>query len=127
MRIDKWLFFARIFKTRNRAVRSIEKGLVFLNGKRVAKQSQVIKIGDGIIVKGSKEILELTVMDFGIRRESYDIARHMYDNTVKEIQESGKETDSRGLSESKQSIRPDKKDRRALIKLKRASNSLKEE
>ena len=123
MRIDKWLFFARIFKTRNRAVRNIEKGLVFLNGKRVAKQSQVIKIGDGIIVKGSKEILELTVMDFGIRRESYDIARHMYDNTVKEILE----TDSRGLSESKQSVRPDKKERRALIKLKRASYSLKEE
>ena len=123
MRIDKWLFFARIFKTRNRAVRNIEKGLVFLNGKRVAKQSQVIKIGDSIIVKGSKEILELTVMDFGIRRESYDIARHMYDNTVKEILE----TDSRGLSESKQSVRPDKKERRALIKLKRASNSLKEE
>ena len=127
MRIDKWLFFARIFKTRNRALRNIEKGLVFLNGKRVAKQSQVIKIGDGIIVKGSKEILELTVMDFGIRRESYDIARHMYDNMVQDILDSSKETDSRGLLESKQSVRPDKKERRALIKLKRASYSLKEE
>ena len=127
MRIDKWLFFARIFKTRNRAVRSIEKGLVFLNGKRVAKQSQVIKIGDGIILKGSKEILELKVMNFGMRRESYDIARHMYDNTVQESLESVKEADSRGLSGSKQSVRPDKKDRRALIGLKRASNVLKGE
>jgi ribosome-associated heat shock protein Hsp15 len=127
LRIDKWLFFARIFKTRNRAVRSIEKGLVFLNGKRVAKQSQVIKIGDGIILKGSKEILELKVMNFGMRRESYDIARHMYDNTVQESLESVKEADSRGLPGSKQSVRPDKKDRRALIELKRASNVLKGE
>ena len=120
------MFFARIFKTRNRAVRGIEKGLVFLNGKSVVKQSQAIKIGDCIIVKGSKEIFQLTVMNFGIRRESYDIVRHMYDNTVQEILESSKETNSRGFPESKQRVRPDKKDRRALIKLKKASNFSKE-
>ena len=126
MRIDKWLFFARIFKTRNRAVKGIEKGLVFVNGKLVLKQSQLIKIGDGIIIKGSKEILQLKIMKFGARRESYDTARHMYENIVQEILEDGEGNHDQATPELKQKIRPDKKDRRALIKLKRVNNFLTE-
>ena len=61
MRIDKWLFFARIFKTRNRAIKAIEKNYIFLNGDVVKKQAQIVKIGDRIIIKSSKELLQIII------------------------------------------------------------------
>ena len=122
MRIDRWLFFARIFKTRSKAVRAVEKGLVYLNGNQIKKQSQLIKIGDGVIVKRSNKILQIRVAKFGIKRESYDLAKHMYEDTIEEILSGTNNGKERGVLETDPSLRPDKKGRRALIKLKKASN-----
>ena len=46
MRIDKWLWFARFFKSRSLAGRVVEEGVVRLNGRTVAKPSQTVKAGD---------------------------------------------------------------------------------
>ena len=125
MRIDRWLFFARIFKTRSKAVRAVEKGLIFLNGNQIKKQSQLIKIGDGVIVKRSNKILQIRVAKFAIKRESYDLARHMYEDTIEEILSGTNNGKARDVLEANSSLRPDKKRRRALIELKKASNFFK--
>ncbi len=46
MRIDKWLWLARFFKSRSLAGRVVEEGEVRLNGRAVAKPSQTVKVGD---------------------------------------------------------------------------------
>ena len=125
MRIDRWLFFARIFKTRSKAVRAVEKGLIYLNGNQIKKQSQLIKIGDGVIVKRSNKILQIRVAKFGIKRESYDLAKHMYEDTIEEILYGTNDGKARDVLEADSSSRPDKKGRRALIELKKASNFFK--
>ena len=125
MRIDRWLFFARIFKTRSKAVRAVEKGLIYLNGNQIKKQSQLIKIGDGVIVKRSNKILQIRVAKFGIKRESYDLAKHMYEDTVEEILYGTNDGKAMDVLEADSSPRPDKKGRRALIELKKASNFFK--
>ena len=125
MRIDRWLFFARIFKTRSKAVRAVEKGLIYLNGNQIKKQSQLIKIGDGVIVKRSNKILQIRVAKFGIKRESYDLAKHMYEDTIEEILYGTNDGKVRDVLEADSSPRPDKKGRRALIELKKASNFFK--
>ena len=129
MRIDRWLFFARIFKTRSKAVRAVEKGLIYLNGNQIKKQSQLIKIGDGVIVKRSNKILQIRVAKFAIKRESYDLAKHMYEDTIEEIlygtNNGANNGKARDVLEENSSPRPDKKGRRALIELKKASNFFK--
>ena len=60
MRIDKWLVFARFFKTRTKVLRAIEKKLIFLNGLVIKKQSQLLKLEDDILIKNSHEIIRIT-------------------------------------------------------------------
>ncbi len=50
MRLDKWLWAARFFKTRALAVEAIEAGHVTLNGDR-AKPAKLLKVGDAIVVR----------------------------------------------------------------------------
>ena len=122
LRIDKWLYFARIYRARNRAVKAIEKGLVFLNGSEVKKTSQMVKIGDGIIIKELNKIVQIKVVNFGAKRESYDIAKQMYENKIDKILAGAINGEKQVFSGSEYGSRPDKKERRALIKLKNTSN-----
>ena len=124
MRIDKWLFFARFFKTRNRVIKAIEKNYVFLNGDIVKKQAQTVKIGDRIIIKGSKGLLQIKVCNFAVKRESYEIAKKMYETTVKDILKAADHGQEKFPTDSYNNARPDKKSRRLLIQLKKGSNFL---
>ena len=47
--------------------------------------SQIVKIGDRIIIKSSKELLQIKVCNFGVKRESYKIAKEMYETKAKDI------------------------------------------
>ncbi len=124
MRIDKWLFVARFFKTRAKVVKAIEKKLIFLNGSVLKKQSQVLKSGDDILVKNSNENIRIIVKNFSEKRNGYEKAKVLYEiknNTVNNfIQENSKQ-----IKVFHNSFRPNKKDRRALSKLKNFSNYLK--
>tara|TARA_B100001093_G_scaffold164063_1_gene156450 strand:+ start:159 stop:533 length:375 start_codon:yes stop_codon:yes gene_type:complete len=122
LRIDKWLFFARIFKTRNRAIKAIERNYIFLNGDKVKKQAQIVKIGDRIIIKSSKELLQIKVSNFGVKRESYKIAKEMYETAVKDILEAADRDEEKLPTDFHNNARPDKKSRRLLIELKKGPN-----
>ena len=122
MRIDKWLFFARFFKTRNRVIKAIEKNYIFLNGDLVKKQAQTVKIGDRIIIKSSKELLQIKVCNFGVKRESYEIAKQMYEKTAMDILKAADRGKEKISTDFHNNTRPDKKSRRLLIELKKGHN-----
>ena len=79
MRIDKWLVFARFFKTRTKVTKAIEKKMIFLNGSVLKKQSQLLKLEDDILIKNSNEIVRIIVKQFAEKRDAYSKAKFLYE------------------------------------------------
>jgi ribosome-associated heat shock protein Hsp15 len=77
-RLDKWLWFARVTKSRNLAAQLIQDGKVRVNRTKVAKPSQTVRSGDvlTIAVRGSVEVLK--VLAPGVRRGPPAEARQLY-------------------------------------------------
>ena len=79
IRIDKWLWHARLFRTRSLAKHAAETGLVRLNGARVVKSGHAVKCGDVLTVPQGREVLALRVVAFGARRGPAPEARALYE------------------------------------------------
>ncbi len=78
IRIDKWLWAARFFKTRSAAQQAIEGGKVKVNGERT-KAARELKTGDALVIHiGGYEWL-VTVMKLSDRRGPASIARMLYE------------------------------------------------
>ena len=121
MRVDKWLVFARFFKTRNKVIKAIEKKLIFLNGTILKKQSQSLKLEDDILIKNSNEMIRFTVKSFAEKREGYEKAKFLYKKKSSVINDLVKKNKNE-IETLKNSSRPNKKDRRALTQLKNSGN-----
>lgn len=78
LRIDKWLWFARFFKTRSLAASVVEAGEVRLNGIAVPKASQTVKAGDELVFPTGKRLRRVTVLAVGQRRGPAPEARTLY-------------------------------------------------
>jgi ribosome-associated heat shock protein Hsp15 len=78
-RIDKWLFHARIYRTRAIAQAAASAGKVRLNGVRVEKPAQMLKPGDILTLGRSGEILAFRVLALADRRGSAPEARRLYE------------------------------------------------
>jgi len=121
LRVDKWLVFARFFKTRNKVIKAIEKKLIFLNGTILKKQSQSLKLEDDILIKNSNEMIRFTVKSFAEKREGYEKAKFLYEKKSSVINDLVKKNKNE-IETLKNSSRPNKKDRRALTQLKNSGN-----
>lgn len=77
-RIDKWLWFARFFKTRSLAAGMVEAGEVRLNGAVVAKTSQAVRAGDELVFATGKRRRRVTVLAVGERRGPAPEAQALY-------------------------------------------------
>jgi ribosome-associated heat shock protein Hsp15 len=77
VRIDKWLWAARFFKTRSLATQAVDGGRVRLNGER-AKPSKEVKVGDRLAVHIGEFEWALTVRGIGERRGPAEVARTLY-------------------------------------------------
>jgi ribosome-associated heat shock protein Hsp15 len=77
-RIDKWLYFARVLKSRSQAAKLISEGHVRVNGLRVAAVAKPVKPGDVLTIALEKEVRILRVVLPGIRRESYGLAKTLF-------------------------------------------------
>ena len=77
-RLDKWLWFARVMKSRSLAAQLIQDGKVRVNRTKVTKPSQTVRSGDvlTIAVRGSVEVLK--VLAPGVRRGPPPEARQLY-------------------------------------------------
>jgi ribosome-associated heat shock protein Hsp15 len=77
VRIDKWLWAARFFKTRSTAAEAVDGGKVELNGDRI-KPAKPVKAGDVIRVRKGMFEWEVTVQKLGARRGSATFAQELY-------------------------------------------------
>jgi|TARA_B100000524_G_C23522549_1_gene324677 ribosome-associated heat shock protein Hsp15 len=124
LRIDKWLVFARFFKTRTKVTKAIEKKMIFLNGSVLKKQSQLLKLEDDILIKNSNEIVRIIVKQFAEKRDAYSKAKFLYEKKSSIVTELVKIKSN--VNEGFQNFsRPNKKERRALTQLKNTENFIK--
>ena len=78
-RIDKWLWFARITKTRTLASEVAAGGKIRLNRVRVAKPSQTVRAGDVLTVALGREVRIFKVLGLGVRRGPPASASTLYE------------------------------------------------
>jgi len=79
VRIDKWLWWARFFKTRSLSAKKISNGAVRVNSCRVLKPSAEITLDDVLTLKQGKVVRVIRVVSLGQRRENYEKAKKMYE------------------------------------------------
>jgi ribosome-associated heat shock protein Hsp15 len=80
LRIDKWLWFARVVKTRSAASALCEDGSVRLNGVRVEQAHKPVKAGDVLTVALHGRVKVLKVVSLAERRGPYSEAQHIYED-----------------------------------------------
>lgn len=81
-RIDKWLFFTRMAKSRGFAQALIAAGAIRVNGRPCEQASRAIRIGDRIELMLERRDVTLIVRDGGERRGPYEEARLLYEEVV---------------------------------------------
>jgi ribosome-associated heat shock protein Hsp15 len=109
-RLDKWLWFARITKTRTLAALLIEQGKVRVNRVRAVKPSQTVRPGDVLTIALRGKVLVLRVAACGGRRGPPPEARRLYDALTKPVP---------GETPPAAGARPNSRERRELQRLKR--------
>ena len=121
VRLDKWLWAARFFKTRALAVTAIETGKVEVNGER-AKRAKQLQIGDELQIRLGPYHYVVTVRAVSERRGPAAVAAQLYS----ESEEARKAREAMQVQvKAAQSVpgydrgRPTKKDRREIERLKR--------
>ena len=114
-RIDKWLFFARIAKSRTLAQEWVEGGHVSVNGEKVRRSSADVRVGDRLEVLVERRTYVLVVKAPGERRGPYEEARLLYDDESPPVE---RLTPFEQAQRAPGAGRPEKKDRRALDRLR---------
>ncbi|MFN3231834.1 MAG: RNA-binding S4 domain-containing protein [Alphaproteobacteria bacterium] len=82
LRADKWLWYARFFKSRSQAARHIQKGKVRLNRQRISKASTPLRSGDVLTFSQGKQIRIIEIKQLGTRRGPAAEARTLYFDLV---------------------------------------------
>ncbi|MDO9467652.1 MAG: RNA-binding S4 domain-containing protein [Thiobacillus sp.] len=116
MRIDKWLWAARFYKTRSLATQAIEQGRVKLNGVRI-KPAREVKPGDRLEVQLGEAGWTLTVRALSMQRGPALVAQTLYEEDPASIARRQQRAQDRALTASPAAAikgRPTKRDRRLI-------------
>ena len=108
LRIDKWLWQARFFKTRSLAAKQVSGGHVRVNGNRVLKPAQAVGPGDVLTFPQGRMVRVVKIEALGDRRGPAPEAQTLYSDLTEKRDVSPKNPGFEGKG------RPTKKDRRAL-------------
>src|SRR5690606_15105885 len=79
-RIDKWLFFTRVMKSRTLAARLVQAGHVRVNRAKVKDAAYPLKVGDVLTITLPRAVLVHRVLELGERRGPAAAARTLYDD-----------------------------------------------
>jgi ribosome-associated heat shock protein Hsp15 len=90
-RIDKWLWHARVVRTRSAAAALAASGHVRLNGQRIDAASRTVRQGDVITVALDRAVRVLKVQGFADRRGSAESARSLYEDLNVPVPETARE------------------------------------
>ncbi|WP_319532566.1 RNA-binding S4 domain-containing protein [uncultured Cohaesibacter sp.] len=117
LRIDKWLWYARVAKTRSLAAKLVTSGQVRLNKEKVSAASQSVKVDDVLTISRANSVLVYRVLQLGHRRGPAPEAQLLYEDlspapVKKDSVEAGSPIADPGH-------RPSKRDRREILKVKR--------
>lgn len=116
MRLDKWLWAARFFKTRSLATQAIEHGRVKLNGERV-KPAREIKAGDRLEIRIGESDWSLAVRALSLLRGPAPVAQALYEEDPESCARRQRQAHERKLTASPAAAvkgRPTKRDRRQI-------------
>jgi ribosome-associated heat shock protein Hsp15 len=116
LRIDKWLWCARFFRTRSLAQAAVEGGHVQVNDDRV-KPSRSVRIGDRLRIQRDQERFEIEVTGIPGRRGPASEARAHYRETAESEAARLQARELRRLTTAGPARRPDKRDRRELVRV----------
>jgi len=120
IRLDKWLWAARFFKTRSIAREAVSGGKVHLNGNR-AKPGRTLNIGDELRIQRGTEEFTITVVELTGARGPAASARTLYaeseDNRLKREKLAEEHKLAREQDASRER-RPDKRQRRDLVRFR---------
>ncbi|WP_439271968.1 RNA-binding S4 domain-containing protein [Pseudochrobactrum sp. HB0163] len=119
-RIDKWLFFTRVVKSRSLAAKLSTGGRVRVNKEKIDQASYGIKIGDVITVTLDRRTLVYKVLDLGERRGSAPEAQLLYENLSPQSEKTAEKPLPVAEQRDAGSGRPTKRDRRATERLKQS-------
>jgi ribosome-associated heat shock protein Hsp15 len=120
-RLDKWLWHARFFKTRSLATAAINGGKVHLNAERV-KPAHRVRVGDRLSLSLQGIVAEFAVLGLPQRRGPAAEAQAQYLETLASAERRAKLREQQRLaqvSRPRPDTRPDKRDRRRLMRLQR--------
>lgn len=129
-RLDQWLWFARLTKSRTLAQALIERGKVRVNREKVARSSQVLKAGDTITLSTGPVVRIYRVIGFGLRRGPAPEAKRLYEELTPAADRTKSSPAEIPGAEASASLdlgsavrpagagRPTKRDRRATERLK---------
>lgn len=116
LRLDKWLWCARFFKSRSLAQEAIEGGHVQVNGERV-KASRQVRTGDLLRITRGTERFEVEVTGLPERRGPATEARQHYHETAESEAARVRARELNRLTAPIASGRPDKRERRDLLRV----------
>ena len=124
VRLDKWLWAARFYKTRAIAKQMIDGGKVHYNGQRT-KSSKNVEIGARIQLRQGFDEKELTILAVSDRRGNATMAQELYQETETSIKKRELAAEARRLNRLNNPIpdqKPDKKQRRQIVRFKQKAN-----
>ncbi len=120
VRIDKWLWAARFFKTRSLAQAAVEYGRVTLDGERL-KPSKEVRVADRLAVRIGDSVREITVDGLSDKRGSAIVAAGLYSESEESRLKRAAQAENRRLNTEPAlglQGRPTKRDRRSIAKLR---------
>lgn len=120
IRIDKWLWAARFFKTRTLATAAVDSGKVRLNGERV-KPSRNVKLGDTLDIDNGATEWQVVIAGLSDVRSAAPVAQTLYCETEASVMKREEEAEQKKyFREPGAGIkgRPTKRDRRELTRTK---------
>jgi ribosome-associated heat shock protein Hsp15 len=121
IRIDRWLWAARFYKTRGLATEMVHAGHILLNDVRT-KASKLVKIGDQLSISRGPEEFTVHIIALADKRGSATVAQSLYEETPASITTRQKLAEQRKLNleaSPAPAKRPDKKARRQIIRFRK--------
>jgi len=121
VRIDKWLWAARFFKTRSMATQAVNGGHIQVNGSRV-KPARTIQVGDALLIRRGQAEFDVVVLELSAKRGPAVQARTLYQETEESALRRTQDAEKRRMGEPaglSPARRPDKRERKKIRKFLR--------